>query len=151
MTKLETYDTHDARGVVKEYPIGMAPITAESVRKKRTLTAEGAEVHSGHVVVNPLNRMPSLKSMVDGMKRSGQLAARIRAAENMRDFEEGDPSFEGYTREWLEENWLSQQEADYITEEYSISEPEGTTEVIIPLATPPAEAPAEPTTPPPEA
>lgn len=111
MSNRALYTTHNDDGVVREYPIGKAPIFA---RKKKTLSADGAEIHSGHLVVNPLNRQPSIKQMVEQMNRSGELYARMLAADNLKLAEDGDPTFKGYTREWLEENWLSDQEAQYI-------------------------------------
>lgn len=119
MSNRETYDVVDAKGVVKEYAVGMRPITASS----RRLDKDGTEVHSGHMVVNPLHKMPSVKQMIDQMNRSGELAMRMRAAENLQLAEDGDPAFEGYNRQWLEDNFISEFEADYIYSHLQPTEP----------------------------
>lgn len=142
MALRETYDVCDQNGVIREYPIGMAPVKART----KMLNADGSEIHSGHIIVNPLNRQPALKDMVEQLKRSGELGMRIRAAENLARAEDGDPTFEGYSRDWLEENWLSQQEADFIYDQLPppVAPDEPSPVSATPVASPVAQAPAAP-------
>jgi len=103
-------------GVLKEYPLCMKPISARSKR----LDSNGGEILCADLIVNPLNRQPSIKSMVDHAERSGQLHALQLQAQNLQLAEDGDPDFEGYDRNWLEENFLTEAEVNFYEHEYPL-------------------------------
>lgn len=100
-------------GVVKEYPFAMRPIAA----KRDRLAADGSEILRPDLLVNPLHIQPSIKSMVQAAERSGRLLQLQRMSENLQLAEDDDPRFEGYSRDWLEQNFMSVFEADFLLEQ----------------------------------
>lgn len=128
-------------GQLKEYPECMRPITAKSKR----LDKDGAEIFHDGLLVNPLHRQPSIKSMVQAAEKSGRLLQMHRAAQNLQLAEDNDPSFQGYNREWLEENFWSEYEFDYLGDDLPPEEaPTAPAEPVEPSNPPAATPPAPP-------
>ncbi|AZL82713.1 hypothetical protein [Apis mellifera associated microvirus 37] len=106
-------------GALKEYPACMAPIAADAQR----LDDRGAEIFTKGQLVNPLHKLPSIKSMVDAAERSGRLMQMHRQAQNLKLAEDDDPDFQGYDRNWLEENFVTEFEFEFMRERLPVSAP----------------------------
>lgn len=110
MTKQETYDVVTEDGVVTEHHIGKRPLTARMARQRRG----DLETHSGHIIVNPLHRQPTIKEQFAVLKRSGELARLQKMADNLQKALEDHPDFEGYDRNELEELFITDSEKSFV-------------------------------------
>lgn len=107
---------------------------APRARTRKRLNQDGSERLVSIPLVSSLLRQPSLKDRINAMVRSGELAQKIREAQNSMN--DDDDDFEGFDRNYLEENLPTPAEMDNIRRIAGQDLPQGSQE--------PPQAPSEP-------
>lgn len=96
MTRTEHVDNETGE-ILDIHEATLAPISGQD-----RLYADGSEKLCPIPLVSPLSRPPSLKDRIAHMVRSGELAQSIR--ESQAYFDDDDDNYEGFDRNYLDEN-----------------------------------------------